>query len=43
MAVIDTNSFRKGVKIEYEGEIWEVIDYQRSKIAHISPVVKTWL
>lgn len=43
MAVIDTNSFRKGVKIEYEGGLWVIIDYQRSKIAQRSAVVKTKL
>lgn len=43
MAIIDTNSFRKGVKIEYEGAMWEIVDYQRSKMAQRSPVVKTKL
>jgi elongation factor P len=43
MAVVDTSRFYKGLKIEYEGEIWEVLEYHRSKIAQRSPVVKTKL
>jgi elongation factor P len=43
MAVTDTSRFYKGLRIEFEGEIWEVIEYQHSKIAQRSPVVKTKL
>ena len=43
MAVVDTSRFYKGLKIEYEGEIWEVLEYHHSKIAQRSPVVKTKL
>jgi elongation factor P len=43
MAVTDTSRFHKGLKIEFEGEIWEVIEYHHSKIAQRSPVVKTKL
>ena len=41
MAVTDTSRFHKGLKIEFEGEIWEVLEYHHSKIAQRSPVVKT--
>lgn len=43
MAVTDTSRFYKGLKIEFEGEIWEVLEYHHSKIAQRSPVVKTKL
>ncbi len=43
MAVVDTSGFYRGVKIELEGQIWEVIEYQHSKMAQRSPVVKTKL
>ncbi len=43
MAVTDTSRFYKGVKIEFEGEIWEVLEYHHSKMAQRSPVVKTKL
>ncbi len=32
MGVVETNQFHKGLKIEYEGEIWEIIEYRHSKI-----------
>jgi elongation factor P len=43
MAVVDTSGFYKGLKIEFEGGIWEVLEYQHSKIAQRSPVVRTKL
>ncbi|HEY7535870.1 MAG TPA: elongation factor P [Thermodesulfobacteriota bacterium] len=43
MAVTDTSRFYKGLKIEIEGEIWEVLEYHHSKMAQRSPVVKTKL
>ncbi len=43
MAVVDTSGFYKGLKIEFEGGIWEVLEYHHSKIAQRSPVVKTKL
>jgi elongation factor P len=43
MAVTDTSRFYKGLKIEFEGEIWEVLEYHHSKVAQRSPVVKTKL
>ena len=43
MAVTDTSRFYKGVKIEFEGGIWEVLEYHHSKMAQRSPVIKTKL
>ncbi|HWP91907.1 MAG TPA: elongation factor P [Thermodesulfobacteriota bacterium] len=43
MSVVDTSGFYKGLKIELEGGIWEVLEYHHSKIAQRSPVVKTKL
>src|SRR5919198_4379177 len=43
MAIADTSRFYKGLKIEYEGAIWEVLEYHHSKIAQRSPVIKTKL
>jgi elongation factor P len=43
MAIADTSRFYKGLKIEFEGEIWEVLEYHHSKVAQRSPVVKTKL
>jgi elongation factor P len=43
MAVVDTSRFYKGLKIEFEGGVWEVLEYQFSKMAQRSPVVKTRL
>ncbi len=43
MAVVETSGFYRGLKIELEGQIWEVIEYQHSKMAQRSPVVKTKL
>ncbi|MFI5321986.1 MAG: elongation factor P [Thermodesulfobacteriota bacterium] len=41
MGVVETNQFHKGLKIEYEGEIWEIIEYRHSKMAQRSAVMKT--
>lgn len=41
MGVVETNQFHKGLKIEFEGEIWEIIEYRHSKIAQRSAVMKT--
>ncbi|MGQ0794285.1 MAG: elongation factor P [Deltaproteobacteria bacterium] len=41
MGVVDTSGFYKGLRIELEGGIWEVIEYAHSKMAQRSPVVKT--
>ncbi len=39
MAVVDTSRFHKGMKIEAEGEIWEIVDFKHSKMAQRSPIV----
>ncbi|MCC6712430.1 MAG: elongation factor P [Candidatus Dadabacteria bacterium] len=41
MGVVGTNQFHRGLKIEYEGEIWEIIEYRHSKMAQRSAVMKT--
>ncbi|MGE0369492.1 MAG: elongation factor P, partial [Candidatus Dadabacteria bacterium] len=41
MGVVETNQFHRGLKIEYEGEIWEIIEYRHSKMAQRSAVMKT--
>jgi elongation factor P len=41
MGVVETNQFHKGLKIEYEGAIWEIIEYRHSKMAQRSAVMKT--
>jgi len=43
MGVVETNQFHKGLKIEYDGEIWEIIEYKHSKMAQRSAVMKTKL
>ena len=39
MAVVDTSRFHKGMKIETEGAIWEIVEYKHSKMAQRSPIV----
>lgn len=41
MGVVETNRFHKGLKIEFEGEIWEIVEYRHSKVAQRSAVMKT--
>lgn len=36
---VETSNFRKGLKIEVDGGIWEIIEYQHSKMAQRSPIV----
>lgn len=43
MAVVDTSKFHKGMKIEMDGEIWEIIEHKQSKMAQRSPIVTTRL
>ncbi len=43
MGVVETNQFHKGLKIEFEGNIWEIIEYRHSKVAQRSAVMKTKL
>ncbi len=39
MVVVDTSRFHKGMKIEAEGEIWEIVEFKHSKMAQRSPIV----
>ncbi len=39
MAVVGTSGFHKGMKIETEGAIWEIVEYKHSKMAQRSPIV----
>lgn len=41
MGVVETNQFHKGLKIEFEGGIWEIVEYHHSKMAQRSAVMKT--
>jgi len=41
MGVAETNRFHRGLKIEFEGEIWEILEYRHSKVAQRSAVMKT--
>lgn len=37
--VVETSGFHRGLKIEMDGGVWEIIEYQRSKVAQRSPIV----
>ncbi|MFN3478617.1 MAG: elongation factor P [bacterium] len=39
--LITPNDFHKGVVIEYEGNLWQVVDYQHTKIAQARAFVLT--
>lgn len=39
MAVVETSRFHKGMKIEVEGAIWEIVEFKHSKMAQRSPIV----
>lgn len=41
MGVVETNQFHRGLKIEFEGGVWEIIEYRHSKVAQRSAVMKT--
>jgi elongation factor P len=41
MGFVETNQFHRGLKIEYDGGIWEIIEYHHSKMAQRSAVMKT--
>lgn len=43
MGVVDTSRFHKGLKLEVDGEIWEIVEYKQSKMAQRSPIVTTRL
>lgn len=43
MAVVDTSRFYKGLKIEFEGEIWEIVEHSSSKMGRMGSIVTTRL
>jgi len=43
MGVVGTNAFRKGLKLIINDELWEVVDYEYSKMARRGAVVRTKL
>ncbi|MCY3972792.1 MAG: elongation factor P [Candidatus Dadabacteria bacterium] len=36
---VETSDFHRGMKIEMDGGVWEIIEYQHSKMAQRSPIV----
>ena len=43
MAVVDTSRFYKTLKIEFDGSVWEVLDYQHSKMGRGGAIITTKL
>ena len=43
MAVVDTSRFYKGMKIEHEGSIWEIVEHSSSKMGRMGSIVTTRL
>ena len=43
MAVVDTSKFYKGMKIEHEGNIWEIVEHTSSKMGRMGSIVTTRL
>ena len=43
MGVVDTSRFYKGLKIELDGEIWEVVEFTSSKMGRMGSIVTTRL
>ena len=43
MSVIETSKFYKGLKIIFEDELWEIVEFQHRVMQQRSPVVKTKL
>jgi len=41
--MIDTSQFKKGLKIEVDGEVYEIVDYSFLKVAQRQATVKTKL
>lgn len=40
---VDTSRFYKGLKIEYEGNIWEIVEFSSSKVGRMGAIVTTKL
>lgn len=43
MAVVDTSRFYKGMKIEHEGNVWEIVGHSSSKMGRMGSIVTTRL
>ncbi|MGI9533751.1 MAG: elongation factor P [Thermodesulfobacteriota bacterium] len=43
MAVVDTSRFYKGMKIEHEGNVWEIVEHSSSKMGRMGSIVTTRL
>ena len=43
MAVVDTSRFYKGMKINHEGSIWEIVEHSSSKMGRMSAIITTRL
>jgi len=43
MGVVDTSRFHRGLKIEFEDSVWEVVDYQHSKMGRSGAIITTKL
>ncbi len=43
MGVVDTSKFYKGMKIEHDGSIWEIVEHTSSKMGRMSSIVTTRL
>ncbi len=41
MAVVDTSRFYKGMKIELDGSIWEIVEHTSSKMGRMGAIVTT--
>lgn len=43
MATVDTSRFYKGMKVEHDGGIWEIVEHSSSKMGRMSAIVTTRL
>ncbi|NIP29646.1 MAG: elongation factor P [Candidatus Dadabacteria bacterium] len=43
MGVVDTSRFYKGLKIEYDGDVWEIVGHSSSKMGRQGAIVTTKL
>ncbi|MCH7927820.1 MAG: elongation factor P [Candidatus Dadabacteria bacterium] len=43
MGVVDPSMFTRGLKIEFEGSVWEVVNYQHSKMGRSGAIITTKL
>ena len=43
MGIVETSKFYKGLKIIFEGELWEIIEFQHRVMQQRAPVIKTKL